>query len=239
MKQTIVDSNKNEILVRNRDGRLESIPNTPYWNLKMEQFEGERLYWKFNDSVELQETYTNGIFNLFWGDDVINIGLEYQDEVADSIKTNDLKKLTKLYNAHKKNTYKKELIVNIISAYGERIKIEDMGFIIDDMFLVDRNRTAYQRKKPDPIGPINGKDKLERGSGNGVWKFICIVARAQKRTLRLPEGVDVIIDELDDTIIGKILFLLNPNIKDSVFWGQVSAENKEIIKRNKDGTHEY
>ena len=51
--------------------------------------------------------------------------------------------------------------------------------------------------------------------------------------------MDVIIDELDDTIIGKILFLLNPNIKDSVFWGQVSAENKEIIKRNKDGTHEY
>ena len=132
----------------------------------MEKFEGERIYWKFNDDVELQETYNNGIFNLFWGDDVINIGIEYQDDVATAIKTNNLKGMDKLYHAHKRNVYKKEMIKNVISSYGDRIYISDRGFIIDDIFMVDRPGTAYQRNK-------EGK-KFD-------WKFVCIVAKAKRK----------------------------------------------------------
>ena len=223
MKYTIIDESddNSEILVRAEDGKIESIANTPYWRLKMEKFEGERMYWKFNDDVELQETYNNGIFNLFWGDDVINIGIEYQDDVATAIKTNNLKGMDKLYHAHKRNVYKKEMIKNVISSYGDRIEITDRGFIIDDLFMVDRHGTAYRRNK-------EGK-KID-------WKFVCIVAKSKKKSMRLPNGVDIIISDLDDTIIAKMLFLLHHDTchKDNVFMDQLDPELREIIYRNID-----
>ena len=239
MKGTIIDdTSEHELIILEENGDVKTIANTPYWKLKMQKFDGERMYHKFNDEVTVQETFTNGIFNLFWGADVINIGIEHQDDVAIAIEKDEVKHLDLLYHAHKRNIYKKEMITNIISAYGERIRILDMGFIIDDMFMVDRHGTAYKKKK---IGEITTMDNFTTDPHSGKkilnlddWAFVCIVAHAQKKSIRLPNGVDIIVSDLDDTIIAKILFLLHHETchKDSVFMNQLDDEFREILFRN-------
>jgi hypothetical protein len=97
--------------------------------------------------------------------------------------------------------------------------------------MVDRNGTAHINQNYDGIS--GDKKKQKKIADN--WKFICIVAaQARKRKLRLPDGTETEIDPTDDTILRKILFLLRPNMNDSVFTNQLTDTILEELEYDND-----
>ena len=98
------------------------------------------------------------------------------------------------------------------------------GFIVYDSFKIDYKGNAWV-KQSDSF-------RADREGGTrDVFNSLCIVMQASHHSDKadkafLPDesGNMVEVNSLTMTIIAKILFLLNPNMKDQVFTGQLSEE---------------
>ena len=94
------------------------------------------------------------------------------------------------------------------------------GFVIYDEFKVDFKGNAWIR--PQKENPMSRK--------RDDWYSLCIVMQGRSHAYNtesggfLPDegGNMVEVNALTMTIIAKIVFLLNPNLKDGAFTGQLS-----------------
>jgi hypothetical protein len=116
-----------------------------------------------------------------------------------------------------------------MNQYSGRIEVTDLGFIIDGRFMVDRNGSARVNIM------YKGTGEKQKKLTDIQWKFICIVAAGvRKRKVRMPSGEEIEIDPVDEQIMRKILFLLNPNMSDRVFTNQLPDIIKEELTYDDD-----
>lgn len=206
---------KDQIRFLNESGELVIEPNTPYYQVKILQFNNERIDYTFDKEVTVKETYDDMIFNAEFRGDIAQIRPNFADMLCLAIQkhqeTGNLEEFDKVFTANNTVSYNHELIESMFKSYGERIKISDEGFTIDDMFMVDRKGHAW-------IIDLVTKEKML--CGNGAGRSLCLVVN------NIPEQG---MDRNTVTVLAKIQFLLQPNHNDRIFMNQLPAEHKKIL----------
>ena len=201
-------------------GKVVTVPNTLYNQVKYRDFKGDRISYHFNDDMYIQETYDNGIFNAFINEETLNI----RDSVAlcECIKEHKNHNNSEKYELLFKKLYLREnkdkIMKEMISVFGERVDMRTRDdvthYIIDDRFMVDSHGVSHYK------------------SDVGHWKFLCTVAQGNLSKMSISTKIgDIELESTELTIMGKIGFLLAPDITDSVFFHQLSEKMQDVIKQ--------
>ena len=224
----ILEKNKSHIIYKEDNGTVSIVPNTPYFRLKILEFKNERIKKDIPiEGIEIMETFNGMIFNISLNGQTITTRPNMADAVVASF--DNVEAIYEIFNKYNDNKYNMNLLKGVLSKYGERIKVVSEGFVIDDMFLLDRTGVAWfwetEKKKK------NQDRRTNLGSG-----AICIVVNKTKRLrIKDKDGNVIEIDSMGYIILSKIDFLLNPNLNDNVFMQQLPNTIKEILKRNAAG----
>ena len=220
----ILEKNKSNIIYKEDTGIVSIVPNTPYFRLKVLENKNDRI--KFDlpiEGIEVLETFNGMIFNISLNGQTITTRPNMADAVVESFNHTD--QLYEIFDKYNNNKYNLKLLEGVLEKYGDRIKTTSDGFVIDNMFLIDRTGVCWiwdSKKKCR-----NQSHRTNLGSG-----AICIVVnKTQALKLKTKQGL-VQIDELGYIILSKIEFVLNPNLKDNVFMSQIPKKMKDILERN-------
>jgi len=209
---------RDNTLILFESGKVTTVPNTLYNQVKYRDYKGNRIFYNFSDYNYIQETFDNGIFNAFMNDETIQI----RDSVAlcEAINKHKANNQDESYNNLFKKLYfierKSELMAQIIDVFGDRVetvnKKHETIYIIDDRFMVNDKGVSHY------------KNDL------GTWNFLCTVAQGNlsKMTLNTKIG-DIELGSTELTIMGKIGFLLTPDINDTVFFEQLTPKMKQVL----------
>ena len=220
----ILETNKSHIIYKEDNGIVSIVPNTPYFNMKVLENKNERI--KFDlpiEGIEILETFNGMIFNISLNGQTITTRPNMADAVVESFSDTD--KIYKIFDDYNNNKYNLKLLRGVLEKYGDRIKTRPDGFVIDDIFLVDRTGVCWLWDDKN-----NCKNKNHRTNlGSGA---ICIVVnKTQRLKLNTKDGL-IEIDEMGYIILSKIEFLMQPNLNDTVFMHQIPKKVKTILERN-------
>tara|TARA_R110002051_G_scaffold106272_7_gene179391 strand:+ start:63 stop:782 length:720 start_codon:yes stop_codon:yes gene_type:complete len=226
----IIETNKHSIIYKEKpigeaSGVVTVVPNTPYFRMKVLENKGERIKKDIPiEGVEILETFNGMIFNITLNGVTITTRPNMADAVVESF--DDIEKIYKIFDEYNNNKYNMSLLTGVLSKYGDRIKTFPAGFVIDNIFLIDRTGVAwFWDKEKQKINTDSKKTNLGSGA-------ICIVVnKTQNLTLKHNECI-IKIDRMGYIILSKIEFLLNPNLKDNVFMHQLPKRIQTILQRN-------
>jgi len=204
---TVLDKNK-KLLIRNIN---------EYTLLKYQDFKGELIKVKLSKHVIVEEAINNeGVFNITVGKHKLQS--RNKIEIAKRLKFCMTNKVTEpiieLLRDELTDEINKEFFKNALSPFGDRLNfLHDDSIIIDDIFKVDKNGQAHVR------------------TNNKTWKFVCIVAGDPKFKHHINTALGAFkIDFRTTEIYFKVLFLLFPDTKDSIFMQQLPAPIKKRLK---------
>jgi len=211
---------RDNTLILFESGKVKTVPNTLYNQVKYRDFKGDRISYHFNDDMYIQETYDNGIFNAFINEETLNI----RDSVAlcECIKEHQNNNNSEKYELLFKKLYlrdnKDKIMKEMIGVFGERVEMitrnDITHYIVDDRFMVDGHGVSHYK------------------SDVGHWKFLCTVAQGNLSKMSISTKIgDIELESTELTIMGKIGFLLAPDITDSVFFHQLSEKMQDVIKQ--------
>jgi len=218
----LLEDREDQIIVKDINGNIDTKPKTEYFLMKYVDFEGNRIFYQFDKHSWIQETYNEGIFNIVYK--------------SGSMQLRDAEKIIFCINFHKNNPDSKhrmqpfeelfmknfvdkletDVLKSILKPFEHRLNFANDAIEIDERFSVDKQGQAYQKF-------------------DGIWKSLCIVARTSATNDRF--NIDTVIGNIEINaksleIIAKVMFLLKPNLRDSVFTSQLSKDNKEQLKRD-------
>ena len=211
---------RDNTLILFESGKVKTVPNTTYNQVKYREYKGDRIFYKFDDDMYVQETYDNGIFNAFVKEETLNIRDSAQ--LCECIKEHKDHGNSEKYESLFKKLYlvenKEKIMKEMISVFGNRVETKsnndkDVYYIVDDRFMVDGHGVSHYKKD------------------DGKWSFLCTVAQGNlsKMSITTPIG-DIELESTELTIMGKIGFLLAPDITDNVFFHQLSSKMQEVLK---------
>ena len=180
--------------------------NDSYNQLKYGKYEGNRIFYKFSDEAEVQETYDDRIFNCKYKDETMQV--RKSEDICNAINNDNLDDYAIVFKETYYEIHKIELITDLVKrSYGERVQLKnDDTFVVDDRFMVDSKATAHYGTK----------------SSNKNWKFLCIVVKGRPRKKAIKTKIGLV--ELDEKlleILAKINYLLNPDVNDTILTGQL------------------
>jgi hypothetical protein len=188
--------------------------------VKYREYKGDRIFYRFDDDMYVQETFDNGIFNAFISEETIQIrnSVTLCEAILEHKKSNN----ADIYNDLFKKLYlvenKEKIMKEMVGVFGDRVETKsnnDKGvyYIVDDRFMVDSHGVSHYKKD------------------DGSWSFLCTVAQGNlsKMSISTPIG-DIELESTELTIMGKIGFLLAPDITDNVFFHQLSSKMQEVLK---------
>ena len=200
-------------------GKVKTVPNTLYNQVKYREFKGDRISYKFNDNMYVQETFDNGIFNAFINEETIQIrdSVLLCESIIAHKESNDTdlydKLFKKLYLRENKDKIMKEMMI----VFGDRVKMiknkDITSYIVDERFMVDDHGVSHYK------------------SDDGHWKFLCTVAQGNLSKMSISTTIgDIELESNELTIMGKIGFLLAPDVTDHVFFHQLSDKMQDVLK---------
>lgn len=208
----IILEERKDMLVLILNGKVQTVPLTPYTEVKYKHFNGSRISHRFSEEMEVQETYDDGIFNCSYK--TAQMQIRKRDAIAEAILQHYGCESTSAYESLFLQEYADrnciDLLKFMLAGYRQRLRFEEKGndgaIHIDGSFKVDRHGNAYVK------------------DGHG-YKRICIVAQGSlsETGVETPIG-RVSLDETGLTILAKTTFLLNPNLEDEVFRRQVPSQ---------------
>ena len=203
-----IRSVRDDHLVVYFNGKIMTKINDSYNNLKYGKYDGNRIFYKFSDEAEVQETYDDRIFNCTYKEETMQV--RKSEDICNAINNDNLDDYAIVFKETYYAIHKIELITDLIKrSYGERVQLRnDDTFVIDDRFMVDDKASAHYSKR--------NKDSGKR------WEYLCIVVKGRPRKKAIKTKIGLV--ELDEKlleILTKINFLINPNIMDSVFTSQL------------------
>jgi len=215
---SVVLEERDDLLIVMQNGRVQTLPLSPYTVLKHKHFHGNRIIYKFNSDMEVTETYTDGIFNCRLRSEKLQI--RKRDDIAKAImqhhQTNDCAYYEQIFASEYAKHYRTDLLMQLLEVYDERVRVQGDTFVIDGIFRVDQHGNAYV-KQANKYG----------------WKNICIVVQGKLKPHYIDTPIGSIqLDETALTIIAKITFLLFPNLEDTVFAQQLPDNVKRMLKRS-------
>ena len=222
----ILETNKSHIIYKEDNGIVCIVPNTSYFNMKVLENKNERI--KFDlpiEGIEILETFNGMIFNISLNGQTITTRPNMADAVVESFTDTD--KIYKIFDDYNNNKYNLKLLHGVLEKYGERIRTVPDGFVVDEVFLIDRTGVCWLWDNVTKT-----RDRTHRTNlGSGA---ICIVVNKTQRLKLQTSGGLVEIDEMGYIILSKIDFLMNPNLDDNVFMSQVPKKIQTILLRNKE-----
>ena len=201
-----IRSVREDHLVVYYNGKIMTKINDSYNQLKYGKYEGNRIFYKFNDEAEVQETYDDRIFNCTYKDETMQV--RKSEDICRAINNDNLDDYSLVFKETYYEIHRIELITELVKrSYGGRVQLKsDDTFVIDDRFMVDSKATAHYGTR--------GSDKN--------WKFLCIVVKGRPRKKAIKTKIGLVeLDEMLLQILAKINFLINPNITDSIFISQL------------------
>ncbi len=219
-----------ELVICDVDGVITTRPNSPYYSLKYFKYDSNRIAYTFSDRSFVQETYDARIFNCWCNGKRVQFRQDLSEKLAAAINHHDMYGNVREYDELFKVAFEEEPNWYIIDRYLnniEGVRRTKMGFIVYDSFKIDYKGNAWVHRKGEGAGP-----RWQGGiSPEPDWNSLCIVMKGAKHSYEadkafLPDeyGEMTEVNALTMTIIAKIVFLLNPNMKDLVFVGQLSEQ---------------
>ena len=205
-----IRSVRDDHLIVYYNGKIMTKINDTYNNLKYGKYDGNRIFYKFDDEAMIQETYDDRIFNCTYKGETMQV--RKSEKICESILDNSIDNYAVVFKETYYEIHKIELITDLVKrSWGERVKLRnDNTFVIDDRFMVDDKATAHYSKR--------GKNIKE----DKRWSFLCIVVKGRPRKKSIKTKIGLV--ELDEKlleILSKINFLLYPNMNDHVFISQL------------------
>ena len=209
-----IRSVRDDHLIVYYDGKIMTKINDSYNNLKYGKYDGNRIFYKFNDEAEVQETYDDRIFNCTYKGETMQV--RKSEDICKAINNDNLDDYEIVFKETYYEIHKIELITDLVKrSYGGRVMLmNDDTFVIDDRFLVDSKGTAHYSKRGQSHNHTHDNDKR--------WEFLCIVVKGRPRKKSIKTKIGLV--ELDEKlleILAKINFLLYPNMTDNVFTSQL------------------
>lgn len=214
-----------ELVICDVGGVITTRPNSPYYSLRYFKYNSNRIAYTFSDRSFVQEMFDDRIFNCWCNGKRVQFRQDLSEKLSAAINHHDMYGNVREYNELFKIAFEEEPNWYIIDRYLnniEGVRRTKMGFIIYDSFKIDYKGNAWVHRKGDSA-PEDGED----------WSSLCIVMKGAKHSYEsdkafLPNefGEMTEVNALTMTIISKIVFLLNPNMKDRVFTGQLSKQLK-------------
>ena len=203
----IINSDNQSFLFLDKFNNLLIRNINEYTILKYYNFNNERIILKIG-KCEIIETYNDGIFNVSFE----NLSMQIRDpiELCKRINFNDEKYIIELLKNEKQEKFNTDFIIQALKCYYDHLKFNKDEILINNLFSVDLNGQAYYFHE-------NEKKKL------------CIVANnLQKFEFNTILGkVEINFKTLE--IIHKVLFLLNPNCQDLIFFNQLPKKIQDLI----------
>lgn len=216
MSTHIIDNDYDTLTVLDKDEKILIRQINEYNLLKYKDFKGKQIEFK-RGQVHVLETFNDGIFNIRVGKHKLQT--HNKIEIAKRIKfcmtNNTTEPIIELLRDELTDEINKEFFHNALKPFGDRLEfLEDDSILIDKIFKVDKNGQAHVIRK------------------KGDFKFICIVAGDPKFKHHINHSLGTFkIDFRTTEIYFKVLYLLFPDQKDKVFFGQLP---KPIQRRIKD-----
>ena len=217
-RHVIVDESDDQFILQTDSG-LVPMPKTDYFVLKLKHFDGNRIFYTFGQTTaRVEETFDDGIFNCWHGEHQIQIA--DGEGIAKIILEKDYDGFFVLFAKWHGIKMQKEIIDAMIRPHGGRIKhVKDDMYEIDNTFAVDSHGVAHYRAE------------------DSQWRHLCLVAKTsvKEKTAEFPGLGPVVLNEITQTILAKIMFLLYPK-PDRVFMNQLPEYLKKqvlhLIKAN-------
>lgn len=218
----ILEHKRYHIIFQYVDGTVGIEPNTPYFRKKIIDFQGRQIEYK-DSYITVKETFTDMIFNITKGESTITSRPNMADQVVSAF--GDREAIDRIFEKYASSSFDISILEGMLNMYGDRIKIIDEGFVVDDLFLVARNGQVWNW--------INNR-KYTKTKTNIHTGSICLVVN-KLNTIKMKNrfGNEVKLDPLGYEILSKINFLLDPNLDDKGFVRQIPKETYEILKRNR------
>ncbi len=211
---TIIDSDYQTLTIQDSKGKI-LIRNIDDYNLlKYEKYNGDRIIAELDKDTSVIETFDDGIFNVKYKS--VSMQLKDKIEVAKRLKycleNNTTEPIKELLQKNIKDKIEMEFLDKMLFAFKDRIKINDHNILINnDMFRINKDGQAFY---------LNG----------GEYRSLCIVASKTAQISYNHDLGDVKINFRTIEIYSKVLFLLFPNVKDTVFMNQLPDDLKKYVK---------
>ena len=213
MKHCVLEETDDLFIVQTDDD-VYTLPKNNYFVLKLNHFDGNRIFYDFEkNGAHVEETYNDGIFNCYYGKHTIQIadGVTVAGIILDKNYDAFVSLFKKWYEIKAEN----DIISGLLSQYSDRINFDKKTgiYIIDDIFGVDTHGITMCRTK-----------------GNN-WKNICLVVQSSKQSTEfiMPLGKTVVVNQITQIIISKMMFLLFPK-PDKVFFNQLPLKARTHVK---------
>ena len=218
-----IRSVRDDHLIVYYNGKIMTKINDSYNNLKYGKYDGNRIFYKFDDEAMIQETYDDRIFNCTYKGETMQV--RKSEKICESILDNNVDSYATVFKETYYEIHRIELITDLVKrSYGERVQLKnDNTFVIDDRFMVDDKATAHYGKKGQSHKHTAEKDKR--------WEFLCIVVKGRPRKKSIKTKIGLVeLDEMLLHILAKINFLLYPTMTDTVFTSQLPEWLSKTIK---------
>jgi hypothetical protein len=219
----ILEVRPEQVICLEKNGNVSTRPNSPYYSLRYFKYNNKRIGYTFSDKSYVMESFDERIFNCWHEGRRLQLRQDLSEQLAAAINHHDMYGNVREYAELFNHAFQEEPSWEMLDMYLRNItgvqKVKD-GFIIYESFKIDYKGNAWVRPQRDD-------EKFKR---DNPWVSLCIVMKGTRHAEKMAEGgflpdttsTMVEVNALTMTIISKIVFLLNPNLKDKSFTGQLS-----------------
>lgn len=217
--------------------KITTRPNSPYYSLRYFHYDGQQIGYIFSDDCYVRETFDDRIFNCWCKGVRFQLRQELSENLAKAIKNHmefgNLQEYVDLFQI----AWEEEPDWPMLDVYlnnVEGVERTNIGFVVNQSFLIDFKGNAWVRDE-EAEEKRNHVFADQKTSPMDGWTSLCIVMQDSGHSYKATEGQ--LVDNagnlqkassLTMTIITKIIFLLNPNLDDTAFTGQLS---KNLLAR--------
>lgn len=220
-----------------QDGsKIKTLIKDTYTSLKINAFDGNRIFYDFGDGLKVQETYDERIFNCYKGEEVINI--RDGNKICEFIQDTNSSGYDSYFKQHYYEQHRTEFIDEVMKSYGDRVEKVPDGYIIDEIWKVNSQGSSYylqQNHKGRFDSHANVRVHGENAKGvEGDWHFLCTVAQGQFLKMSIDTKIGSLeLDETTMTILAKINYLMNPSAFDTTTLHQLPDKLRKVIQDEK------
>ena len=223
----IIAERDDHIIIRTKQDEYVHRPNDTYNKVKYGTYQANRIFFSFDDTARVEETYNERIFNCYCsykGKEQL-LQLRHANEICEAILNKDKESFIELFKEKFYDLNKTQLLENLIdnnSLLKGRVKrTRDDEFIVDDVFKVDKHANTY----------VMETHRIKNSKREKKWDSLCtVLPRIKKRVIHTKEIGDVEVDEATLRCLGKIFGLVQPHTWDSVVWNQIPKWLRRIYK---------
>ena len=223
----ILEVRPEQVICLEATGVVTTRPNSPYYSMRYFKYNSKRINYIFTDKSYVRETYDERIFNCWHEGARVQLRQDLSEKLCAAINHHEMYGNIREYAKLFKTAFEEIPSWDILDLYLKNIRgVEKTqeGFVVYGDFLIDYQGNAWVRPPNEKFVLDNSKKFEER------WYSLCIVMKGTKHSYKADDGASlpdefgtmVKVNALTMTIISKLMFLLNPNLKDQAFTGQLS-----------------